>query len=371
MSYGRYGGWAPYVSVAARQRQAEKTLADLVKKGERISPVVIEGRKIATTFWGKAWCDNLEAYSDFENRLPRGRAYVRNGSVLDLQITEGQIVARVSGSFLYTVEVKIKSLPSERWKAITRECAGGIDSLVELLSGKLSRAVMEIITRKGAGLFPAPDEISMQCSCPDFATLCKHVAATLYGIGARLDHEPHLLFLLRNVDQGDLIQQAETGIRVAPPGSATAGLDEDSLSALFGIDLAAPTQRDAGVASAPHPPTKKKAKTKVVASKKQPSKTSKNKPDVTPTRKTPLKKSTPLAATPKNKPTKKPKSVAQIAPSKKAPLKKVKTADLKANSKSKPAKASKGTAGVAPSPKASRKTKAPLKKKAKPGKGSV
>jgi uncharacterized Zn finger protein len=254
-------GWAPYVPVTERRRQAEKEMAKLSKKGDQTSPVVIEGRKIAATFWGKAWCDNLEAYSDFENRLPRGRTYVRNGSVVDLKITAGNIVARVSGSSLYTVKINIKPLSVTKWKTITRECAGRIDSLVELLTGKLSNAVMEIITRKGEGLFPIPKEISMECSCPDYATLCKHVAATFYGIGARLDHEPNLLFLLRNVDQGDLIKDAGTGIRVDPSVTDRDALDEANLSGIFGIDLVTPKKSDL-ITPAKKATTKKKPEPK-------------------------------------------------------------------------------------------------------------
>src|SRR6516165_2714205 len=96
-------GFRPYVPVAQRRAQAAREVAKRQKKGQTVSPVVIEGRAIATTFWGKAWCDNLESYSDFANRLPRGRTYVRNGSVIDLQITPGQIKALVSGSEIYKV----------------------------------------------------------------------------------------------------------------------------------------------------------------------------------------------------------------------------------------------------------------------------
>ena len=191
-----YGGFAPYVSVAERRRKAAKKVAALQKKGKTISPVHIEGRTIARTFWGKAWCDNLEAYSDFSNRLPRGRAYVRNGSVIDLQITRGEIVAMVSGSSIYTVKITIRALEQPRWKAVIGHCSGQIDSLVELLQGKFSRGVMEIITCKERGLFPAPKQIAMDCSCPDGAVMCKHVAAVLYGVGARLDESPELFFQL-------------------------------------------------------------------------------------------------------------------------------------------------------------------------------
>src|SRR4051812_24365549 len=185
MGYG-YGGWAPYVPVAERRRKAEREMERLRKKGHPIAPVTIEGRTIARTFWGKAWCDNLESYSDYENRLPRGRTYVRNGSVVDLQIEPGKVRALVSGSEIYEVSIDIDPLPARQWAAIKSRCAGQIGSLVELLQGKLSKGVIEIVTDHDGGLFPRPREIHMSCSCPDWAGMCKHIAAVLYGVGARL-----------------------------------------------------------------------------------------------------------------------------------------------------------------------------------------
>ncbi len=183
-------GWRPYVSVAQRRSNAARELAKRQKKGQAVSPVILEGRKIATSFWGKAWCDNLEHYSDFANRLPRGRTYVRNGSVVDLQIAAGRIQALVSGSDIYEVVVKVTPVAKARWKSICEDCAGAIDSLVELLQGKFSKGVMERICRQNAGLFPSPREIALSCSCPDWASMCKHVAAVLYGIGSRFDRQP-------------------------------------------------------------------------------------------------------------------------------------------------------------------------------------
>jgi len=234
---GYYGGWAPYVSVAERRQKAAKKVAALQKKGKTISPVQIDGRTIARTFWGKAWCDNLEAYSDFSNRLPRGRTYVRNGSVIDLQITKGEIVAMVSGSSIYTVKIAIRALEQPRWKTIIGHCSGQIDSLVELLQGKFSRGVMEIITCKERGLFPAPKQISMDCSCPDGAVMCKHVAAVLYGVGARLDERPELFFQLRNVDHSELITAAGTATAVARTAKPNKVLKSADLSGIFGIDV--------------------------------------------------------------------------------------------------------------------------------------
>ena len=234
-----HGGWAPYVPVAERRRKASREMEKLRKKGHSIAPVVIEGRKIATTFWGKAWCDNLESYHDFENRLPRGRTYVRNGSVVDLQITPLEVRAMVSGSSIYRISVGIAAVPKAQWQAICRDCAGGIDSLVELLQGRFSKGVMERLCRQDKGLFPKPSEIEFSCSCPDYASMCKHVAAVLYGIGSRLDEKPELLFHLRAVDGNDLVAHVDTSLPLANKGpDAGKVLETDDISALFGLDMA-------------------------------------------------------------------------------------------------------------------------------------
>jgi uncharacterized Zn finger protein len=230
--------WRPYVSVAERRRKAALEMAKLAKKGHPVSPVVIDGRTIAKTFWGKSWCDNLERYSDYANRLPRGRTYVRNGSVVDLQIGEGEIRGRVSGSELYEVEVKVTAVAKPRWGGICADCAGAIDSLIELLQGRFSKGVMERICQEKTGLFPAPAELKFNCSCPDWASMCKHVAAVLYAIGARLDERPELLFKLRKVDEKDLIAKAGKGVPLSKTGPAAAKvLADDGLSELFGLDL--------------------------------------------------------------------------------------------------------------------------------------
>src|SRR6202171_1103746 len=213
--------WRPYVPVAERRRQAQSKLKKLKKKGESIAPVMIEGRTIAKSFWGKSWCANLERYSDYDNRLPRGRTYVRNGSVVDLQIAKGKVLAVVSGSDLYRVTITIAPVTATRWKAICRDCAGSIDSLVELLQGRLSKGVMDRVCREGDGLFPTPKEIKLSCSCPDWADMCKHVAAVLYGVGARFDDKPTLLFELRGVDENQLLANAgqELSLKKAVPAA--------------------------------------------------------------------------------------------------------------------------------------------------------
>jgi uncharacterized Zn finger protein len=235
-------GWRPYVSVAQRRRKAAGEMAKLKKKGHPVSPVVVEGRTIVKTFWGRAWCDNLERYSDFENRLPRGRTYVRNGSVIDLQIAPGEIEALVSGSEIYKVKVRVAPVAKARWESICKDCAGAIDSLIELLQGRFSKGVMERVCQQKTGLFPSPDEIQLSCSCPDWADMCKHVAAVLYGIGARLDQQPDLLFRLHDVDEKELIAGAGQALPLAKKAPAAKKvLGGEDLSALFGLDMAPDT----------------------------------------------------------------------------------------------------------------------------------
>lgn len=259
-----YQGWRPYVSAAERRHQAAKKVAMMQKAGRKISPVGIAGRKITTTFWGDAWCANLEAYSDFANRLPRGRTYVRNGSVIDLHIEPGCVRSLVSGSDIYEVDINIKPLAKQRWVDIKGQCKGEIDSLVELLRGSISKGVMEIVTRKGKGLFPAPGEITLSCSCPDWASMCKHVAATLYGVGARLDHAPEMLFTLRGVDPTEMVEAAvDRPLTTGKPRKRRI-LAADDLSSVFGvdIDMAEASSEDSSAPSKPARRARRTAQTR-------------------------------------------------------------------------------------------------------------
>jgi len=233
-----YERWKPYVPVAKRRAKAQKKMAAIRKKGGHIQPIEIEGRKIARTFWGEAWCDHLESFSDYDNRLPRGRTYVRNGSVCHLGIKKGKIKAKVSGSEIYEIEVNIKTLSIREWNAIKKRCAGQIGSLIELLKGDLSDNLMQIVTDRKNGLFPKPAEISFDCDCPDSVNMCKHVAAVLYGVGTRLDQNPALLFTLRGVNHEELID-VDSQVAV-PTGTGRGGskrLASGDLADVFGIDL--------------------------------------------------------------------------------------------------------------------------------------
>ena len=238
-----FWSFSKYVRKSEKKAKAEKKLAQLKKK-QNVCPVIIEGSVIARTWWGKAWNRNLESYAEYTNRIGRGRSYVRCGAVLDLQVNAGEIKALVQGSRAkpYSITIKIKKLNNNTWKMVASACAGKLESLEELLSGKFPKALEETFMQRNTGLFPSPREIEFDCACPDWANMCKHVAATLYGLGARLDEDPTLFFTLRGVDTTDLIKRtvsskAEDFLKKASKKSSRV-IEGVDLSVVFGLDLA-------------------------------------------------------------------------------------------------------------------------------------
>ena len=257
-------------SAAEKKKRLAATIAKSKKKDIIRDPIQIEGKTIALTFWGKAWCNHLESYSDFESRLPRGRTYVRNGSVIDLKISSGRVRAEVMGSFRYKIEIRVDPISTALWTTLKKECAGQISSLLALLQGQLPDEVMERMTRKENGLFPTPKEIHFDCDCPDWATMCKHVAAALYGVGSRLDRQPELLFLLRGVDHKELIESVATA-STEMISSKESALDESDLASIFGIDLA-PQPPAAKIAPKKTTPKQKKSAKSKTSPRKSPAK---------------------------------------------------------------------------------------------------
>lgn len=313
MSWG-WGEFGDYVSAADKQRRADSVARKLEKQGRALSPVRPAGRSIADSFWGKAWCQNLESYGDYASRLPRGRSYLRQGAVLDLQIRRGAIKALVSGTQLYEVEIKIDATSKEAWTRLKGSCAGKVGSLMELLQGKLSASVMAVVTARDTGLFPKPKEIHLDCSCPDWADMCKHVSAVLYGVGARLDESPELLFVLRGVDHLELIASATESLHAdlaAPATGGAATLDEGSLAEVFGIEMDEVVRPIATTPKPkrPQPPAPAARNTAVAHPKKRPAPPSAKKvplspaapPVKTPTRKAPraVQKPSASVSTPK------------------------------------------------------------------------
>lgn len=262
------GRYPAYVPVAERRARAAEVARRGAKSGGAEPVPPIQGRELARTFWGQGWCARFESFRDFETRLPRGRSYARNGSVVDLKLTPGRVDARVVGSQPepYEIAVTVKTMPPERWRALARATAGKIGSLIGLLAGELSPDVLAVLTRPGDGLYPEPGELTFACSCPDWAKLCKHVAAALYGVGVRLDARPELLFTLRGVDQHELVGSAARATAAVATATATGTpgrklLDERELGAIFGIQLEgapplvvqSPTSLPGRAAAAPTP----------------------------------------------------------------------------------------------------------------------
>ena len=230
--------WYYYEDRTAQRAEMLLEIHRRKKRGEKMVPLAAPkgGRKLAHTFWGKAWCQHLESHSDYEYRLPRGRSYLRQGNVYNLAIAPGKVTATVAGSSLYEVAVTITPLAKAAWKTIKDDCAGQVGSLLDLLGGTLGDGVLRTNTDRERGLFPKPSEIKLSCSCPDYADMCKHVAAVLYGVGVKLDTAPDLFFVLRSVDPSELLAATahETLTRAQGTDAALAGED---LSALFGITL--------------------------------------------------------------------------------------------------------------------------------------
>ena len=270
-----FWSYPPYRSVAQKRADARKTIAKLSKQGG-CSPVVIEGKKISDSFWGKAWCKHIEGWQDYENRLPRGRSYVRFGAVVDLRLAAGEITAKVQGTSLYKIRITVTRLPSTRWKAFKQLSLGKVGSLLSLMQGKLPDELLQELTNPEPGLFPRKREMKLDCNCPDHSSLCKHLAAVLFGVGNRLDTQPELLFTLRGVDHTELLSQAvgaAAGLGSAALGDAA--LADDDLGAIFGIELASPTpdavkkspRKAATKATATKTPAKKSTAKKTTAKK--------------------------------------------------------------------------------------------------------
>ena len=189
-----------YTSSAELKAKAKKNIAKL----KDAAPVCAHSARgpICLTWWGKEWCKNLESYAEYENRLPRGRRYVRAGGIIDLKIKDNVAKAKIqsSGSGYYNVSVVFKKLRKEDMAKIVARSAQRIDNVDSLLKGDFPEDLKDLFTQEKPGLFPAPDEISFDCDCPDWTSMCKHVAAALYGVGIRIDESPKDFFALRGID---------------------------------------------------------------------------------------------------------------------------------------------------------------------------
>lgn len=231
--------WWSYEDVRQQKERLQREIAKRKKRGEKFEVLAAPAgqKKLCATFWGQAWCRNLESYQQYESRLPRGRSYLRQGNVYNLIIEAGKLAAVVAGSELYDTSILIQPLPKKQWQKIVEQGSGQVGSMLDLLAGKLGDGLMRLLTDPKDGLFPKPREIHFNCSCPDHADMCKHVSAVLYGVGVLLDTKPELLFTLRGVDQAELLSNASSAA-ITDLSTSTGDLAGADLSAIFGIDLA-------------------------------------------------------------------------------------------------------------------------------------
>ncbi len=235
-----YDEFYHHLSAEELRGKAEKS-KNKSPRSRKLDPVVIQGRKIARTWWGAAWCENLERYADYDNRIGRGKSYVRAGAVIDLKMEGGTIRARVQGSRKtpYKIEILIDPMPRDRYQAALKVFGRSIENLEALVNGNFSSSLKSLLTDPRIGLFPKPQEIHFSCSCPDWASMCKHVAAVLYGIGSRLDDNPLLFFDMRGIDVSVFIKKTveeklHDMLKNADRKSSKI-LDDHSAKTLFGV----------------------------------------------------------------------------------------------------------------------------------------
>ena len=240
--YG-YGDYYRQPTMAELGQKARASAAQLERKGRMLTPALVEGRTIARTWWGKAWVSNIERYADFSNRVGRGKRYVRAGCVIDLQVSKSRIEAVVQGSRKkpYEVSVYIEPMGDEAFAALLERCSTRADSLESLVAGDFPQEMKNQLTAGRDGIFPAPALVRFDCSCPDSALMCKHIAAAIMGVAPLLDANPLLLFELRGINTQDLVKRSveqKLNLMLAnadAPSPRILDVSDDELTRLFGV----------------------------------------------------------------------------------------------------------------------------------------
>ena len=179
-------------------------------------------------------------YADYENRIERGRSYLRNDAVVDLKIKGNEIYSRVLGGGYkpYRIRIRIDALSERQRLNIEQQASGKLQDLESLIQGNFPKDLKNLFFQKG-GLFPSPNEIHFDCNCPDWADMCKHVAAVMYGIGIRIDTNPTQLFELRGIPIESLLtrvidDKVSNMLKNVDVKSARIIKDAD-ISSIFGI----------------------------------------------------------------------------------------------------------------------------------------
>lgn len=211
-------------------------------------PVPARPRAVGTTWWGQRWITVLEHGSrDGVTRLGKGRAYARDGHVHGLEIKPGMVRATVTDDELdsHLVTLKLGAFDAKTWQRILQQMSGQALFAAELLNGVMPKDIERVFRSVGKSLFPSDThEIDADCSCEDWSSPCRHVAATHYVLGEALDHDPFLLFELRGRSKEQVLA-ALNRLRIEPaaaPAELAAAPSSCALSALQSLPFETSTQ---------------------------------------------------------------------------------------------------------------------------------
>jgi len=213
MARRRYSYYSDYYFPPSRPLEAEGGIKARSKRGD-----------FAKNWWATRWITAMERLMD-KGRLGRGRSYARKGQVLSIEETKGGVTARVQGSRRtpYKISIQVKALSDAQWEKVIDALTGQALFTAQLLAGEMPQDIEEAFAAAGVSLFPdRQGDLTTDCSCPDWANPCKHVAATHYILGEQFDEDPFLLFRLRGRSQEQILE----AMRQRRAGQEEAGEDE-------------------------------------------------------------------------------------------------------------------------------------------------
>ena len=207
--------------------------------------VKIDGKVISSSWWGQMWCRNIENYSNIRNRLERGRTYIRQNTVKSLSISNNCAESQVQGHSKepYRVIINIKTIEKSKYDNILNKCENSVDNLESLMTGSFPKEYQQFFTDEEYGLFPKSNEIDYNCTCLDYEKnmhMCKHIAATMYAIGNKLDNDPLIFFKLRGIDISEfsnkILKKETEFVWNNINGESNRKINSNDISFLFGVD---------------------------------------------------------------------------------------------------------------------------------------
>ena len=228
MGRWRDGGYWDYYE-PSRPRRVEGGIKTKSERGE-----------IGETWWSKRWIKVLESFS-MGTRLTRGRSYARQGQVISIDVEPGLVKAKVQGSQPrpYNVKIRLEPLSDQDWDKVTDAMASQAIFAAKLLAGEMPNTIEEAFASVHVSLFPtALRELNTDCSCPDWANPCKHIAAVYYLLAERFDEDPFLIFKLRGRTKEQIIavlrdkRAATFPVEDTSAGAETASAEEENLISL-------------------------------------------------------------------------------------------------------------------------------------------